>query len=54
MAAVGLTSLFASIRSIGMKPFLLGLFAALLIGGVSLLSIRLFGASLLGLLDAAV
>lgn len=43
MAAVGLTSLFAGIRSIGMKPFMLGLFAALVVGGVTLLSISLFG-----------
>ena len=47
MAAVGLTSMFASIRSIGLKPFMLGLFAALLVGGVSFLLISLFGETLL-------
>lgn len=47
MAAVGLTSFFAGIRRIGMRPFLLGLFAAVLVGGVSLLLIRLFAAPLL-------
>ena len=47
MAAVGLTSMFAGIRKIGMRPFLLGLFAALLIGGVSLLTISLFAESLI-------
>lgn len=49
MAAVGLTSMFAGIRQIGMRPFLLGLFAALLIGGVSLVSISLFAESLMKL-----
>jgi len=39
MAAVGLTSTFASMRRIGLKPFALGLFAALIVGGVSLLAI---------------
>lgn len=47
MAAVGLTSKFAGIRKIGMRPFLLGLFAALLIGGVSLTTISLFAESLI-------
>jgi len=36
MAAVGLTSMLAGIIKIGMRPFALGLFAAVLIGGVSL------------------
>jgi uncharacterized integral membrane protein (TIGR00698 family) len=36
MAAIGLTSMLAGIRQIGPRPFVLGLFAALLIGGVSL------------------
>lgn len=36
MAAVGLTSMLAGIRQIGLRPFVLGLFAALLIGAVSL------------------
>lgn len=47
MAAVGLTSMFAGIREIGLRPFLLGLFAALLIGGVSLMTISLFAESLI-------
>ena len=50
MAAVGLTSMFAGIRKIGMRPFALGLFAALLIGGVSFALISLFGARLIDLL----
>ena len=42
MAAVGLTSMLAGIRRIGLRPFVLGLFAALLIGGVSLTLISVF------------
>ena len=47
MAAVGLTSMFAGIRSIGLRPFVLGLVAALLVGGVSLVLISLLAESLL-------
>ncbi len=47
MAAVGLTSMLAGIIRIGMRPFVLGLFAALLIGGVSFALISLFGAELI-------
>lgn len=43
MAAVGLTSMFSGIRKIGPRPFVLGLFAALVVGGVSLLLISVFG-----------
>ncbi|MDP2958402.1 MAG: putative sulfate exporter family transporter [Longimicrobiales bacterium] len=43
MAAVGLTSMVAGIRKIGARPFALGLFAALVVGGVSLVLIGLFG-----------
>ena len=50
MAAVGLTSMFGGIIKIGMRPFALGLFAALLIGGVSFVLISLFGADLIALL----
>jgi len=50
MAAVGLTSMFAGIIKIGMRPFALGLFAAVLIGGVSFALISLFGADLIALL----
>jgi len=50
MAAVGLTSMFAGIIKIGMRPFALGLFAALLIGGVSYTLISLFGANLIEIL----
>ncbi len=50
MAAVGLTSMFAGIIKIGMRPFALGLFAALLIGGVSFGLISMFGADLVALL----
>jgi uncharacterized membrane protein YadS len=47
MAAVGLTSMFSGIRQIGARPFLLGLFAAALIGGVSLLLISIFAKPLI-------
>jgi uncharacterized integral membrane protein (TIGR00698 family) len=50
MAAVGLTSMFAGIIKIGMRPFALGLFAAALIGGVCFALISLFGADLIALL----
>jgi uncharacterized integral membrane protein (TIGR00698 family) len=50
MAAVGLTSMFAGIIKIGLRPFALGLFAAVLIGGVSFTLISLFGADLVALL----
>jgi uncharacterized integral membrane protein (TIGR00698 family) len=42
MAAVGLTSIFAGLRSIGIRPLLLALLAAVLVGGGSLLLISLF------------
>ena len=51
MAAVGLTSLFGGMREIGVRPFVLGLFAALLIGVVSLFSILLFGETVLSWID---
>lgn len=47
MAAIGLTSMFAGIRSIGPRPFALGLFAAVLIGGVSFTLISLFASKLM-------
>ena len=50
MAAVGLTSMFAGIIKIGMRPFALGLFAAVLIGGVSFALISLFAADLIAFL----
>jgi len=50
MAAVGLTSMLAGIVRIGLRPFALGLFAAVLIGGVSFILISLFGADLVALL----
>jgi uncharacterized integral membrane protein (TIGR00698 family) len=50
MAAVGLTSMFAGIIKIGLRPFVLGLFAAVLIGGVSFTLISLFAADLIALL----
>ncbi len=49
MAAVGLTSFFAGIRRIGPRPFLLGLVAAALVGGVSLTLICLFAERLIDL-----
>ena len=50
MAAIGLTSMFAGIRSIGLRPFALGLFAALLVGGVSFVLISAFAAKLMTLI----
>ncbi|MDX1482137.1 MAG: putative sulfate exporter family transporter [Woeseiaceae bacterium] len=47
MAAVGLTSAFAGMRTIGLKPFALGLFAALLVGVVSVVSIALLAEPLM-------
>ncbi len=46
MAAVGLTSMFAGLREIGPRPFLLGLLAAVLIGAVSLGLIVMFAPAL--------
>jgi uncharacterized integral membrane protein (TIGR00698 family) len=50
MAAVGLTSMFAGMRSIGLRPFALGLFAALLIGGVSFALISTFAPRLMNMI----
>jgi len=47
MAAVGLTSIFSGLRRIGVRPFLLGLLAAVLVGGGSLLLISLFAERLI-------
>jgi uncharacterized integral membrane protein (TIGR00698 family) len=43
MAGVGLQTTFAGLRSIGVRPFLFGLFAALVVGAVSLALIAGFG-----------
>ena len=51
MAAVGLNTRFAVMKEIGLKPLLLALFAALVVGGVSLAAISLSAGSLLALLD---
>ncbi len=47
MAAVGLNSSFSGIRRIGLRPFLLGLFAAVVVGGVSFVMISLAASPLL-------
>ena len=47
MAAVGLISSFAGIRRIGFRPFVLGLFAAATVGGVSFVMITLLAPRLL-------
>lgn len=47
MAAVGLQTSFAGLRQIGLRPFLFGLFAALVVGAVSLLLIAGFGSPVL-------
>lgn len=52
MSAIGLTSMLAGIIRIGLRPFALGLFAALLVGSVSFVLISLYGAALLGALTA--
>ncbi|HEX7719391.1 MAG TPA: putative sulfate exporter family transporter [Woeseiaceae bacterium] len=49
MAAIGLTSTFAGIRRIGPRPFVLGMFAAALVGGLSLMLIVIFGGSMMEL-----
>ena len=49
MAAVGLRTSFAGLRRIGLRPFLFGLFAALVVGAVSLLLIAGFGSAALNL-----
>ena len=49
MAAVGLQTSFAGLRQIGLRPFLFGLFAALVVGAVSLLVIAGFGSPVLDL-----
>jgi len=50
MAAVGLTSMFAGMRNIGLRPFALGLFAALLVGGVSFALISAFAPGLVSMI----
>ncbi len=50
MAAVGLTSMFAGMRSIGLRPFALGLFAAVLVGGVSFGLIVAFAPGLMNMI----
>ncbi len=51
MAAVGLTSMLSGIIKIGLRPFALGLFSAVLIGGVSFVLIATFGPVLIELLN---
>lgn len=48
MSAVGLSSSFAGIRRIGARPFALALFAAAVVGGVSLVLIAVFGPAVAG------
>ena len=43
MSAIGATAAFSNIRKIGFRPFLLGLFAASVVGGVTLLAIYFLG-----------
>ena len=49
MAAIGLTSMFSGMRNIGLKPFALGLFAALLVAGVSFALISAFAPRLMNM-----
>ena len=50
MAAVGLTSMFSGMRNIGLRPFALGLFAAVFIGGVSFFLISAFAPKLISMI----
>ena len=43
IGGVGLGTSFASMRKVGLKPFYAGLFAAVLMAGVSFSLIKLFG-----------
>ena len=52
MAAVGLGTSFGGLRRIGLRPFLFGLFAAVVVGAVSLALIAGFGPAVLGLVGA--
>lgn len=52
MAAVGLQSSFAGLRRIGLRPFLFGLFAAAVVGAVSLLLIAGLGSAVLELVGS--
>lgn len=49
MAGVGLQTSFAGLRRIGLRPFLFGLLAAVVVGAVSLLLIAGFGSAALNL-----
>ena len=51
MSAVGLTSFFRGMKDIGIRPFMLGLFAAILIGFISLISIAFFADDLLNFFE---
>lgn len=51
MSAVGLTSFFRGMKDIGIRPFMLGLFAAILIGFISLISITVFADDLLNFFE---
>jgi uncharacterized membrane protein YadS len=42
MSAIGLTTLFSGMRKIGIRPFILGLFAAVLVGMTGLITIYFF------------
>ena len=42
MSAIGLTTLFSGMKKIGIKPFILGLFAAVLVGMTGLITIYFF------------
>ena len=43
LAAVGLNTNFHSFKALGIKPFLVGLCASIVVGVISLLSIKLLG-----------
>ena len=51
MSAVGLTSFFRGMKDIGIRPFMLGLSAAILIGFISLISIAVFADDLLNFFE---
>jgi uncharacterized membrane protein YadS len=43
LAGVGLSTNFQSFKALGVKPFLVGLCASVVVGGVSFLAIKILG-----------
>ena len=51
MSAIGLTTLFSGMRKIGIRPFILGLFAAVLVGMTGLITIYFFADSVISFFE---